>query len=171
MHVDPQPFAGPYRSPADHFVIEVTAIEGELDALQTRFKPAGVNRFAAVTGPEITFEPGDGRRMRMTLNSPDTAPQIFERFQPIKPTAEDLAQYAGEYRSEALQATYKFAREDGKLTLARNWQQPAVLQPSVRDEFQGPGHIGIVFRRDAAGRITQCEIFAGRVRNIVFARK
>jgi hypothetical protein len=28
----------------------------------------------------------------------------------------------------------------------------------------------MVFRRDAAGHITGCELFAGRVRNIFFAR-
>ena len=63
--------------------------------------------------------------------------------------------------SAELQATYRFAVKDGKLTLAMNWQEPAVLEPTVLDEFQGPFGTAIVFRRDAAGHITGCDLFAG----------
>ena len=54
--------------------------------------------------------------------------------------------------------------------LATHWQEPAVLDnPSVRDEFQGPFGASVVFRRDAAG-YTGCDLFAGRLRNIAFAK-
>ena len=60
--------------------------------------------------------------------------------------------------------------KDGKLTLAKNWQEPSVLEPAVRDEFQSPAGVAMVFRRNAAGRLTGCDLFAGRVRNISFTR-
>jgi hypothetical protein len=108
--------------------------------------------------------------MRLTLNFKDSAPQIFERYEPLQASAENSAEYAGEYTSAELEATYRFAVKDGKLTLATNWQEPALLEPTVRDEFQGPNGTAIVFRRDVAGHITGCELFAGRVRNIAFTR-
>ncbi|HVH71836.1 MAG TPA: hypothetical protein VNB49_12085, partial [Candidatus Dormibacteraeota bacterium] len=83
---------------------------------------------------------------------------------------EDLSQYTGEYLSTELQATYQFAVKDGKLTLATNWQEPFVLEPTVRDEFQSPVGVAIVFRQDATGHIGGCDVFAGRVRNIYFTR-
>lgn len=108
--------------------------------------------------------------VRATLTLEDGAPQVLERFEPLKPSAADLAQYAGEYASSELQATYRFAVKDGKLALATNWEEPSVLEPTVRDEFQSPVGVAMVFRRDAAGRLTGCDLFAGRVRNIFFRR-
>jgi hypothetical protein len=108
--------------------------------------------------------------MRLTLDFKDSAPQIFERYEPLKASAENFAQYVGEYTSAELQATYRFAVKDGKLTLATNWQDPAVLEPIVLDEFQGPFGTSVVFHRDAAGHVTGCDLFAGRVRNIAFTK-
>ena len=98
------------------------------------------------------------------------APEVFERYEPTNPSAGELAQYAGDYASDELQATYRFAVKEAKLRLAVNWQEPSVLEPTVRDEFQDASGTVFVFRRDAEGRITGCELFAGRVRNIFLAR-
>jgi hypothetical protein len=171
-HVDPQPFVGPYRNTESHSVLNLAVLNGDLVAFGEHLKSLGPTRFEVVPGVEMSFESQNGGAMRVTLTSEDTAPQIFERYEPVKPTAQDLAEYVGEYKSTELLATYRFAVKDGKLTLATNWQEPAVLSASVRDEFQSPGPFGtvIVFRRDAAGHISGCDLFAGRVRNIAFAK-
>jgi CubicO group peptidase (beta-lactamase class C family) len=168
--VDTQPFAGWYRNLDAHAVLQISASNGGLEAFGTAFKPRDATHFVATPGPEIAFDRQTNSGMRLTLNFKDTAPQIFERYEPLKASAENFAQYAGEYTSAELQATYRFAVKDGKLTLATNWQDPAVLEPTVLDEFQGPFGTAIVFRRDAAGHITGCDLFAGRVRNIAFAK-
>ena len=170
-HADSNAFAGLYRDSESHSVLEISAVEGDLVARGTRFKPTGPGRYAVVSGPEMSFESQSGGSLRMTLTSTDTAPQIFERFQPVKPSAEDLAQYAGEYKSDELDAIYKFAVKDGKLTYTTHWHEPATLEPSIRDEFQGPLGVSVVFRRNAAGRVIGCDFFAGRVRDISFARE
>jgi CubicO group peptidase (beta-lactamase class C family) len=167
--VDPQPFTGKYRNLESHSVLEVSSAEGDLIVYGLHFKPTSSDHFAAAEGLEMKFDSQNGGA-RLTLSSADTAPQILEKFQPITPSAADLAGYAGVYKSSELQATYRFAVKDGKLTLASNWQEPAVLNPSVRDEFEGPSGTAIVFQRDAAGHITGCDLFAGRVRNIKFGR-
>jgi len=171
-HVDTQPFVGLYRSPADHSVVKVSEREGNVEVQQRLFQPVSSNRFSALAEErQIGFEPANGGGMRMTMSSADSAPQIFDRFQPSNPDAEDLAHYAGEYVSDELQATYKFAVKDGKLSLARNWQEPSALEFNIRDEFRGPRDMAIVFRRDASGQIEGCNVFAGRVRNIALFRK
>lgn len=168
--VDPQPFVGWYRNLESHSALQVLVADGDLVAMGTHFKARDANHFFSTFGPELAFERQQNGGMRMTAVFKDTPPEIFERYEPLKPSAEDLAQYAGEYSSAELQATYRFAVKDGKLTLAKNWQEPEVLEPTVRDEFHGPFGTAIVFRRDGAGHITGCDLFAGRVRNIFFTR-
>ena len=170
VSVDAQPFAGWYRNLDSHSVLEISASKEGVGAFGTLFKPRDATHFAVTPGPEIAFDRQPNSGMRLTLSFKDTSPQIFERYEPLKASAENFTQYIGEYTSAELQATYRFAVKNGKLTLATNWREPAVLEPTVLDEFQGPFGTAIVFRRDAAGRITGCELFAGRVRNIAFTK-
>jgi CubicO group peptidase (beta-lactamase class C family) len=169
-NIDAQPFAGWYRNIDSHSVLEITASKEGVGAFGTLFKPRDATHFVATSGPEISFEGQPNSGMRLTVVFKDTAPQIFERYEPLKASAENFAQYEGEYTSAELQATYRFVIKDGKLALATNWQEPAVLKATVLDEFQGPFGTAIVFRRDAAGHITGCDLFAGRVRNIAFVK-
>ncbi len=168
--VDPQPFAGWYRNVDSHSVLQISASNVDIEAFGTHFKPRDATHFVATPGPEIVFDRQPNSGLRLTLSFKDTTPQIFERYEPLKASAENFAEYAGEYTSAELQATYRFAVKDGKLTLATNWQDPAVLEPTVLDEFQGPFGTSIVFHRGAAGHVTGCDLFAGRVRNIAFTR-
>jgi len=169
-HVDPQPFAGWYRNLGSHSVVEISTFEGDVVAFGQHFKPLAPARFALRSGAELNFESRGGSAMRMTLTTKDSTPQIFDRYDPLKRSEEDFAPYIGEYSSTELQATYRFAVKDDKLTLSSNWQEPAVLEPTIRDEFQGPLGTAIVFRRDPSGHVTGCDLFAGRVRNISFAK-
>ena len=168
--VDAQPFAGWYRNLDSHSVLQLSVVDVELEAFGAHFKPRDAAHFVAAAGPEMAFDRQPNSGMRLTLSFKDASPQIFERYEPIKASAEKFTQYIGEYTSAELQATYRFAVKDGKLTLATNWREPAVLESTVLDEFQGPFGTAIVFRRDAAGHITGCELFAGRVRNIAFTK-
>jgi hypothetical protein len=170
-HIDPKPYAGSYRNPESHSVWEISAAGDDLVLFGQHLKAAGPGHFSFSPGPELQFAAQGNAGMRMTITSTDSAPQVFERFEALKPSAEELAQYAGTYESTELQAKYKFAVKDGKLTLARNWQEPVTLDPSARDEFRGGGAgAAFVFLRDAQGHVSGLDVFAGRVRNIHFTR-
>jgi len=169
-HVDPQPFTGLYRDAQSHGTYSLTEAGGNLALFGQPLKPTGPARFSVMPGLELSFETLPNSGMRMTFNSLDSTPQVFERFQAVKLSASELAQYAGDYTSSELQATYKLAVKDGKLMLRVNWQEATPLEPSVRDEFQGPEGSAIAFRRDAKDQIIGLDVFAGRVRNIFFAR-
>jgi CubicO group peptidase (beta-lactamase class C family) len=170
QHIDPQPFVGTYRNAESHSVYTLAAVGGDLVLFGQHLKASGADRFVFPGGPEFRFESGPGNAMRLTIESPDAAPQVFERYQAIQLTASDAAQYAGSFQSSELEATYKIEVKDGKPVLRVNWQEPTTLEPTVRDEFKGPNGEALVFRRDAKGQITGFDVFAGRVRNIFFTK-
>lgn len=168
--VDLHSFIGWYRDGNSHSVLQVNASDADLEVFGAHFKPRDALRFAGPDESEIVFDRPQSGTNRFTMTFKDTAPQVFETYQPLKPSEEAFGQYVGEYTSAEVEATDRFSLKDGKLTLAVNWQEPAVLEPTVRDEFQGPAGAAIVFRRDAKGQITGFDAFAGRVRDIFFAR-
>jgi len=168
--LDPKALAGSYREAESHSVYNVTADGGDLVLYGEHLKPVGPGRYSLGTTTEMQFDSPSGAEPRFIISLPDGNPRTFERIQPVTPTAEELAQYAGEYQSSELQATYKFAVKDGKLILSIGWQEPVTLEPTVRDEFESSVGVTLVFRRDGSGHITGCDLFAGRVRNIFFKR-
>lgn len=167
---DLRPYAGWYRELNSHSILQVQAAGSELQAFGSHFKPRDSSHFAGPSRSEMAFDRKLDGVMRLTLTFRDTTPQVFETYNAVKPSADELAQYAGKYTSSELQATHHLSVKDGKLTLTANWRDPSVLEPTVRDEFQGPAGTALVFRRDVQGRITGYDLFAGRVRDIAFFR-
>jgi CubicO group peptidase (beta-lactamase class C family) len=164
---------GLYRNPVDHSVAEVAAIPGGLQIRDRRMRQIGANLYSSLFGRYgARFESTSKGGMKMMFGHSYTTPQTFERFEPIKASPEDLAEYAGDYVSEELQATYKFRVKDQSLTLAINWTElPPFFSPSLRDEFHAPDDTAIVFRRDASGRVVGCDVYTERVRKLSLERK
>ena len=168
--VDAQPYAGWYRDANSHSVLQVNASDTGVEAFGIHFEPRDASHFVAPSFAEMAFERQPGGAMRLELTFPDSAPAILETYQPTVASASTLGEYAGDYTSDEVQATYRLYVDNGKLTVAVNWQDPFVMEPTVRDEFQGPHGSAIVFRRDGEGHIRGFDAFAGRVRDIFFAR-
>src|SRR5580693_9387334 len=82
--VDPQPFAGWYRNLESHSVLGITASKDGIGAFGTLFKPRDATHFAVTPGPEIAFDRQPNAGMRLTLSFKDAAPQMFERYEPLK---------------------------------------------------------------------------------------
>lgn len=108
--------------------------------------------------------------MRLNFLAKDAVPQVFERYVAVKISAQDLSQFAGEYSSAELQATYRISVKEGQLMLTVNWQEPLALEPTVRDEFHSPYGTAIVFHRDSTGHITSFDAFVGPVGPISFLK-
>jgi hypothetical protein len=84
-------------------------------------------------------------------------------------TPAKLAEYAGNYRSDEVDATHTWKVEKGQLVLYANDRRLGVLEPSYKDGFtRGSSVIDVV--RDARGRITGFVLEAGRVRHLRFTR-
>ncbi|HYC93930.1 MAG TPA: serine hydrolase domain-containing protein [Thermoanaerobaculia bacterium] len=97
-------------------------------------------------------------------------PNEIPAVQLVTPDAAALAQYAGQYRSEELQAGHRLRVKDGALHVRPGYGQEVKLEPRERDVFEGQGVL-VRFRRDANGAIRGYTIGAGRVTNISFDRK
>jgi CubicO group peptidase (beta-lactamase class C family) len=80
-----------------------------------------------------------------------------------------LADFAGRYYSEELDATYIIAVADSGLVVTRRLTGGQPLRHVDVDRFAAGGQT-FTFARDAAGRIDGFTVEAGRVRNISFGR-
>ena len=83
-----------------------------------------------------------------------------------KPSASDLAAFAGRYESPELETTYSLSVDNGKLMLHRRRSAPIALTPTTSDTFRAEG-ITYRFVREK-GRVTGLLVDAGRTRNLRF---
>jgi hypothetical protein len=109
--------------------------------------------------------------MQMSLEHPGQPAENFVAVETASPTAAQIAEFAGTYYSEELDATYRLAVENEKLTVRQKGQQPRALTPTTRDGFIGPGGGTFEFQRDAQGRVSGFLVQAGRIRGVAFARR
>ena len=110
----------------------------------------------------LTFESN-----RLTIAPETGAAVTFDRVETFAPTTAQLEAFAGVYRSDEIEATYRIVVKDGGLRLERLKSNPSVLEPLVTDTFSGqPGVIR--FTRDTTGAVTGFVLEAGRVRGMKF---
>ena len=128
-------------------------------------KALGSGTFLMTAGPRsrLTFEKtGAGMQLKISGDA-----RVYELAEPFTPSAEQLAAFAGVYRSDEMDAVFRMAVRDGVLRLERSKIRPAQLDPLVKDTFRTmPGVVQ--FTRDAGGRVTGFLLQGGRVKNVKF---
>jgi CubicO group peptidase (beta-lactamase class C family)/D-alanyl-D-alanine dipeptidase len=134
----------------------------ELRAMsEFRFKPVG-------QAAEVRFEPAAGRGMRMIETAEGTAkPAVFARADAFAPKPEQLAEFAGDYRSDEVEPVYRMTIREGRLTLERLKSSPAPLDPMVKDIFVSSGG-SFRFVRDRRGRVAGFVLNRSRILNVRF---
>jgi hypothetical protein len=106
---------------------------------------------------------------RITESRPGAAPVIYERRREFQPN--NLAGYAGSYRSAELDVPYQIFVLEGKLWLKRIKLSPSLLTPTFEDCFLTPSNNGeahLEFERNTQGRVTAFVLNIGRVRHLRF---
>jgi CubicO group peptidase (beta-lactamase class C family) len=95
------------------------------------------------------------------------------RVEPFEPTAEQLAQYAGDYYSPELGTFYSIAVKEDLLVALHRRHGEIELTPTTTDEFSGDEwYFGRAkFERDDDGGVTALRVSSGRVRNLRFERQ
>jgi CubicO group peptidase (beta-lactamase class C family) len=146
-------------------------------------------RFFAVRDGAMWLDAGAGTRLRSLSDSSFQAPgggaftfsltpegarlevsgATFRRVPPYEPTPAELAELAGRYASDELDAVFEIWVEGDRLTLRRPRSEPVPLRPGAADEFVAPGST-LTFVREA-GRVTGFRVYAGRVTGIEFVRE
>lgn len=137
-------------------------------AQRTRLVPLGGGRFRAGPRSEVRFERDGGALSRMIVATPGDA-VTYARADTVALTPAQLAAYAGDYRSEEVEATHRWRVEQGQLVVYINERRVGQLEPSYRDGFTRGSNV-IDVQRDSRGRITGFVVEAGRVRHLRFTR-
>jgi CubicO group peptidase (beta-lactamase class C family) len=135
---------------------------------RTRIVPLDGGRFRAGPGNELRFDgdaPAPSRMIVRTTGETVT----YTRADSVALTPTQLAEYAGDYRNDEVEATHTWKVEKGQLVLYANDRRLGVLEPTYKDGFTRGGSV-IDVQRDAKGRITGFVVEAGRVRHLRFTR-
>jgi CubicO group peptidase (beta-lactamase class C family) len=140
------------------------AVAGE----RTRLVPIDGGRFRSGSGTEIRFDGDPAAPSRMIVRTSGDS-VVFTRADTAALTPAQLAEYAGNYRSDEVEATHTWRVEKNQLVLYIGDRRIGVLEPSYKDGFTRGGSV-IDVQRDARGRITGFVVEAGRVRHLRFSR-
>jgi CubicO group peptidase (beta-lactamase class C family) len=93
------------------------------------------------------------------------------RVEPYRPTAVDLREYEGSFRSEALQSIWSFTVQGDSLVAHHRRHGDVPLRAISRDRFGGPGFLrDVEFVRDAHGGIIAMTVSRPRIRGERFER-
>ena len=132
----------------------------------TALVPIGERRFRVGQQGEFEFMP-DGTARQYTFGWPARAPDVWRRVEEVRPTAAELAAYAGTYHSEELGATYTVAVSDSTLVLKTRWADDVTIRPTYRDAFGGPFLVNFTRTR---GRVDGMTFSSSRVRRVRFVK-
>lgn len=140
--------------------------ESELAPLGgTRFLMLGVRNRV-----EITFQsPRQGVPSQLLFEEAGRKPVTQQLVKPASYTRHALSEFAGEYFSPEVNATYKITPKDDKLLIQTgNWGD-FLLSPRFFDSFANPEEMGsLVFTRDRRNRVSGFVMRSGKVRNLKF---
>ena len=134
---------------------------------RTRMVPLDGGRFRAGPGTEVRFEDAASPSRMIVRTMAETV--TYTRADTAALTPAQLAEYAGDYRSEEVEATHTWKVEKAQLVLYVNNRRLGVLDPTYQDGFTRGGNV-IDVERDAKGHIAGFVLEAGRVRHLRFTR-
>lgn len=176
---------GFYFAPGSGSALSITLNEGRLLAslpgsgiLNQWLAPQGVARFKGTNSLRSEFEFTESAGLTDPAVSVRLSPGIgqpvfrFVRATAVTPTPAQLVDYAGSYRSKALETSYQLEVREGKIFVQIRAASPFSLVPTVRDGFSGGGR-NLIFNRDERGAISGFVLSdpTGRLRGVKFERE
>ena len=124
---------------------------------------------ASTANASVTFAAKRDGSIAMEETAPGGEKSTYRRMPAPKTDARTLAEYAGDYVSDELDATWRVESRDGSLIVRRGPVPDITLQPVFLDAFNSPGGV-VRFQRTSGGRVTELVIGAGRVTGFVFRK-
>lgn len=112
---------------------------------------------------------GTPSRIRVLGADGDTLAYAFVARDLWKPTAAQLAEFAGRYHSEELGVLYEVVAANDTLTVRVRPGRSVTLAPAYVDGFEAPGG-AVWFTRDRRGRVTAMHVGQGRMWDLVMPR-
>jgi hypothetical protein len=114
---------------------------------------------------------GAGSPVKITeSDGGQSKPTVWEKELPFAPTPQQLTQFTGDYVCEELgNLVFSVYVEGNALKVRALPAQRVTLTPVFPDGFTGEGNV-VRFTRDTMGRVEGFRVYAGRVRNLRFAK-
>jgi CubicO group peptidase (beta-lactamase class C family) len=166
---DASQFAGTYLDTQKQILDSFTAADGNLMHRDAKLRRMGANQFKGAGAGTITFEGSHGS-MKATIETDNGIAFRGNRIGEPRLSTTALAEFAGHYQSEELDATYNLSMDKGTLTLRCNWNPPLTLTPIAQDEFDSGAYGILLFHRDANHRISGFSVYTLNARNIGFTK-
>ncbi|HVL65694.1 MAG TPA: serine hydrolase domain-containing protein [Vicinamibacterales bacterium] len=163
-------YAGLFWNEADTAARTTAFDAGKLYVVNGRdriaLKSLGGGAFVMTSGPRarIRFEETSGGDVR--LHAGPNGP-VLVKTELFEPTAEQLAGFAGVYRSDEMDAVFRMVVKEGRLELHRSRNRPTALDAVVRDTFRTGGQV-FQFTRDGSDRVSGFVLQGGRVKHVKF---
>jgi len=129
-------------------------------------------RFRYIKSPEteLVFQAaGNGAPDTLTTYIDGKMQHHYSHVLPSDPTATQLQEFTGMYRSDEVDMPYTIALSDGKLVVRSLKSDDLQLRPLSPDLFYGGGN-RIRFTRDTHGKITGALVNSDRIYNFRFER-
>lgn len=97
---------------------------------------------------------------------------VYRKFEPLRPSAAELAALAGDYRSPELDITWSLSVDDGELYIESLWSERLHLEPLTSSRFGGkwPMH-DVRIERNSHGRPVALLVSSERARNVRLVRE
>ncbi len=159
---DLQRYTGDFWEATEAFAAEVRVTDGKLWAVHSPTRrnelvPISPDRFEMIGMPakviiEYTMGPSGIVEMRRTIDG--QARGRFTPFTPREVTAEELADYTGEYATAAGDFHFVLTVEDGKLLFRSGDRAKQELTALFDDTFEQPDVGSFIFSRNADGAVT-----------------
>jgi YD repeat-containing protein len=128
-------------------------------------------RFHYISAPqtELVFQDGEnGTPATLTTYVAGKMQHRYARAPSYEPTASQLHEFTGAYRSDEIDMPYAVIVSDGKLLVRSLKSNDVPLLPVSTDLFNGRGN-RIRFTRDAQGKVTGALLNTGRVYNFLLS--
>jgi len=172
-------WAGLYVEPQEgDRVMRVRFRDGELQGgLEADGRAFGLEatrdeRFRYMREPqtELVFSGGEnGSPATLTTYTDGKLQHSYSRAMPYQPSAAELQEFAGTYRSDEVDMPREVVVRDGRLVVRSLKSGEIALLPVAADLFNGRGN-RIRFLRDAQGKVTGASLSTFRIWNFRFAR-
>jgi CubicO group peptidase (beta-lactamase class C family) len=147
------------------FVLDAGRLHILLGSRRVPLKSLGSGVFVMTSAPwtRLSFE----EKPRGAVQLKAEQDLMLVRMEPFAPSAQQLQEYVGVYRSEEMDAVFRISMKDGRLLLVRTKLRPASVDPLFKDCFRVPS-FAMQFSRNASGRVTGFQLEGGRIRHLKF---
>lgn len=179
-----QEFAGEYQNARGNFKATLGVVDGALVFTphgrppMASLVPVGNGQFTAEADGAtylLTFKPGEDDLMMTAWDIADNVSggdDLFRWTAPSWPTSELVADYAGTYEGEDIDAVLYVRVEGSRVFVASRGMAEELIEPKKEsDLFQGPTIYTTRFERDPQGRVVGLVLDATRVKDMRYRRQ